>query len=360
MLAGDHVRRRYTFLDELRGVAALSVAVLHAAQIFPFPLFSSADLAVDFFFCLSGFVLANAYDEKLRSGQMTGGGLFLKRVIRLYPMIVIGVVLGIIASRVSSSPYSLANHDIPLLTLGGLLLLPAGLIRNLEAFALNNPLWSLSFELAANAIYGFAPGGKNRFRDAALLGLLTLALCTMIYIRGSISGAGFSTWSGFFAGFPRVGFSFFAGVLIYRWNLFSRVKAVGPTLPLILLAMVFFAPLPPDWELKGWYDLISITVIIPAVVTLAAAVPEGEKRAIGIQLGRLSYPFYTIHQPLIRLCAEFQRATNGMIPLPLTVMLTLLGALGLSHFLLRRFDEPVRASLDRALVRQTTKEPSYV
>jgi peptidoglycan/LPS O-acetylase OafA/YrhL len=36
MLAGDHVRKRYTFLDELRGIAALSVAVLHAAQIFPF------------------------------------------------------------------------------------------------------------------------------------------------------------------------------------------------------------------------------------------------------------------------------------------------------------------------------------
>ncbi|WP_431324339.1 acyltransferase family protein [Rhizobium sp. YTU87027] len=354
------MKKRYTFLDELRGVAALSVAVLHAAQIFPFPLLSSADIAVDFFFCLSGFVLANAYDEKLRSGQMTGGELFLKRVIRLYPMIVIGVVLGIIASLVSSAPYSLAIHDMPLLTFGGLLLLPTGLIRNLEAFALNNPLWSLSFELAANTIYGFVPGGRKLFRDAAFLGLLAVALCTVIYTRGSISGAGFSSWSGFFAGFPRVGFSFFAGVLIYRWNLFSRLKAVGPKLPLILLAMVFFAPLPPDWELRGWYDLVSITVVIPAVVTLAAAVPEGEARAIGIQLGRLSYPFYAIHQPLIRLAAEFQRATNGMIPLPLIVMLTLFGALGLSHLLLERFDKPVRARLHRALVRLTTKEPSYL
>ncbi|WP_318036788.1 acyltransferase family protein [Rhizobium ruizarguesonis] len=54
------MKDRFLFLDELRGIAAVSVALLHASQIFGFTLNCHAYLAVDFFFCLSGFVLANA------------------------------------------------------------------------------------------------------------------------------------------------------------------------------------------------------------------------------------------------------------------------------------------------------------
>lgn len=41
---------RFIFLDELRGIAALSVVLLHASQLFGFRLTSQASLAVDFFF----------------------------------------------------------------------------------------------------------------------------------------------------------------------------------------------------------------------------------------------------------------------------------------------------------------------
>jgi len=41
-------------------------------------------LAVDFFFMLSGFVLAHAYEERLRSG-MKAWRFMRTRIIRLYP-----------------------------------------------------------------------------------------------------------------------------------------------------------------------------------------------------------------------------------------------------------------------------------
>ncbi|MBB3646686.1 peptidoglycan/LPS O-acetylase OafA/YrhL [Rhizobium sp. BK619] len=53
---------------------------------------------MDFFFCLSGFVLANGYDQKLRSGLLPNRVFFLKRLVRLYPLIVIGVALGALAA----------------------------------------------------------------------------------------------------------------------------------------------------------------------------------------------------------------------------------------------------------------------
>lgn len=95
---------RFVFLDELRGLAALSVVLLHASQIFSFRLNSHPSLAVDFFFCLSGFVLANGYEQELKSGALGSRAFFLKRVVRLYPMIVVGVALGVLASQVALTP----------------------------------------------------------------------------------------------------------------------------------------------------------------------------------------------------------------------------------------------------------------
>src|SRR5688572_5964759 len=81
-------------LDGLRGVAALAVLVAHASAILlgesvvPRQL-----LAVQFFFMLSGFVMAYSYEQKLLFG-MPFRDFILRRVIRLYPMILLGALLG--------------------------------------------------------------------------------------------------------------------------------------------------------------------------------------------------------------------------------------------------------------------------
>ena len=49
-------------------------------------------LAVDFFFVLSGFVIGYAYDD--RWGRMTYRDFFKRRLIRLHPMVVMGMLIG--------------------------------------------------------------------------------------------------------------------------------------------------------------------------------------------------------------------------------------------------------------------------
>lgn len=49
-------------------------------------------LAVDFFFILSGFVIGYAYDD--RWGRMTYRDFFKRRLIRLHPMVVMGMLIG--------------------------------------------------------------------------------------------------------------------------------------------------------------------------------------------------------------------------------------------------------------------------
>lgn len=98
------MKSHYETLDGLRGVAALSVFVFHFLEM----IFSPDDnrlcytyLAVDFFFVLSGFVLGFAYDHRLATqsapAQRLGfKGFFARRIIRLQPLVIIAMVLGLI------------------------------------------------------------------------------------------------------------------------------------------------------------------------------------------------------------------------------------------------------------------------
>tara|TARA_R110002049_G_scaffold263086_9_gene439149 strand:- start:654 stop:1076 length:423 start_codon:yes stop_codon:yes gene_type:complete len=96
----------FEILDGLRGVAAVVIVIFHFMEIvitdFSKNFISHGYLAVDFFFCLSGFVIAYAYDKRI-----AGMGLktFIKRrLIRLQPLVIIGSVLGLLTFLLD--PYS--------------------------------------------------------------------------------------------------------------------------------------------------------------------------------------------------------------------------------------------------------------
>jgi peptidoglycan/LPS O-acetylase OafA/YrhL len=88
----------FEILDGLRGLAAIVVVIFHFMEIiipnFSENFISHGYLAVDFFFCLSSFVVGYAYDTRI-----AGMGLktFIKlRLIRLQPLVIIGSVLGLL------------------------------------------------------------------------------------------------------------------------------------------------------------------------------------------------------------------------------------------------------------------------
>jgi peptidoglycan/LPS O-acetylase OafA/YrhL len=60
--------QRLVALDGLRGVAAFAVVIGHVARHLPTPYFYPSYLAVDFFFALSGLVLARTYEGKFEGG----------------------------------------------------------------------------------------------------------------------------------------------------------------------------------------------------------------------------------------------------------------------------------------------------
>ena len=89
-------KAHYPILDGLRGVAAVMVVAFHVfeanATSHLDQIINHGYLAVDFFFLLSGFVIGYAYDD--RWNKMSVGDFFKRRLVRLQPMVVMGMIVG--------------------------------------------------------------------------------------------------------------------------------------------------------------------------------------------------------------------------------------------------------------------------
>jgi peptidoglycan/LPS O-acetylase OafA/YrhL len=80
--------KRFVVLDSWRGIAACLVALFHLdaySHLYGVPFLRNSWLFVDFFFVLSGFVIAANYQQRLLDGFGAGRFLLL-RLGRLYPL----------------------------------------------------------------------------------------------------------------------------------------------------------------------------------------------------------------------------------------------------------------------------------
>ena len=249
-------------------------------------------LSVDLFFLLSGFVLAHAYESRLAVGMKAREFLYL-RVIRLFPLYLIGLILG-----VCTAPLNIYLDDVTFFSVGlhvipNLFGLPGPEIEGFQTasfrpvlFPLNVAFWSLFFEFwVANIAYGFA---ARRLNQRALL--LVIAACGAALVA---SAKAFHTldmgasWHTLIGGFSRVGFSFFCGVAVYRLRLVRPPKASGPSwLFAMLLLLALCAPF--EGRLARLHELVCVLVLFPLLIYFGADALEKRPR-LGELLGDASY-----------------------------------------------------------------------
>ena len=171
---------RFAALDGLRGVAALVVAAehLHAnGPLFSLAFFRNGLFFVDFFFVLSGFVIAASYAERLRAGFPAKRFLWL-RFWRVWPVhvLVLGAYLAIelavwaggsgLTGRAAFGPErALWQFAVQLV------LLQAVVTTALYSWVLQS--WSISVEVV---MYLFTALIFTRLRQFAALAWLVLAV----------------------------------------------------------------------------------------------------------------------------------------------------------------------------------------
>lgn len=326
--------RRFRVLDGMRGIAAFAVLDRHAGAGFGTPFYAEHGyLAVDFFFMLSGFVLAHAYEAKIAGGMMFSDFVRL-RLIRLYPMLLAAGVLGALCF---SPGWSGSTGELVALNAADFVLLPLGLLFHSATFPVNIPLWSLFFELCANGVYFFAARrpGREAAKAVAYLVASGLVLTVIAWWASQLGAVGVNSPLSFLAGFPRVAFSFGVGVLMFRFSVHGLFPSLPDYVPACVLAVLLAVP-----DCGWWYDVLCVLLVFPLLLGLGSqAIESARVSRFWLLCGALSYPVYVVHEPVLR--AVFRLCGPGVWPCGLAMALVLVVA----YALLRWYDEPVRAAL---------------
>lgn len=278
-------------LDALRGLAALLVLAYHTRSLaLPEAALAHGYLAVDLFFVISGVVLARAYDAGLAAGE--GASFMVRRLKRLYPMALLGLLLGaaIWLAR-DSDPTSMV-----ILLMFGLIFVP--FTASTDTFPLNGPQWSLMWELAANLIYALVAPWLTTRRLALLVVAGGVAHAALVVARGtgSLGHDGHTWWTGA----PRVTFGFFTGVLLARLAAEGRLKVPAAPIIAILAAVILVLSPPVPEAARAAFDLAAALAILPLLVASAVQATVGRLRPLLDGLAGISYPLYALHIPIIR------------------------------------------------------------
>lgn len=227
----------YLILDGLRGVAAIIVVAFHLCEANSTSrldqIINHGYLAVDFFFVLSGFVVGYAYDD--RWSKMSVGDFFKRHLIRLQPMVVMGMIIGALCFYFQDSVLWPTIHTVPIwkmliVMLIGFTLLPVPISMDIrgwnEMHPLDGPGWSLFFEYIANILYAVV---IRKFSKTTLSVLVFAAGCALVHLAvTSTNGDLIGGWSieapQLRIGFTRLMYPFFAGLLLSRIGKLSNVK----------------------------------------------------------------------------------------------------------------------------------------
>ncbi len=366
------VKTHYQVLDGLRGVAAITVVIFHTLETFTGgdpkkQIINHGYLAVDFFFLLSGFVVAYAYDD--RWDRMTAWDFCKRRLIRLQPMVIFGTVLGALFFYLGKGAVMPLIAVTPpwrvvLYCLLGSLMIPVTPHLDIrgwdESYPLNGPAWSLMFEYVANLAY---PLGLRRC-SKRVLGLLLVASAALL-VQTSVFGAEGDIRGGWsingpqlHIGFARLLYPFLAGMLLMRAGLRLRVPGAFAWCSLLLvgaMALPRFGGAHHGW-VNGLYEALTILLLFPVIVAMGA----GRQKCGPVEgkickvLGDLSYPLYITHYTWIYLYTSWA-IRNKVAPAQgaLVGAGLLIVAIATAYAALKLWDEPVRRWLAARFLQRT-------
>lgn len=365
-------KTRYDILDGLRGVAALMVLLYHIFNdaksffVWPTPVgeFFHGFLGVDFFFILSGFVMGYAYDHQWGNG-LNFGRFVRRRLVRLHPMVILGVLMGAIAFIIQGCTKwdgtEVALETVMLCTLFGLFMIPSpsslDVRGNTEIFPLNGPHWSLFIEYLGSLLYGLMLHRLSTkwLRVWVAGGIVSIAGFALLTNDGGIAYGWSSEPMNFMGGALRMLYAYPMGLLMARVFRERQPKPLrGHVFLLCSLALMVLLGLPflGSKDTETIYQLVCIFSLFPTIIWYGARGSIcGWRQQIVSFLGRLSYPLYAIHFPLIYLYIMWVERSGytyiGHSHPWAAAFVTFACALLLATLSLLLYDEPLRRWLNR-------------
>ncbi len=307
-------RVAYPALNGWRGVCALLVALFHFrfvwgvevnSRVVRMPLVHHASLFVDFFFVLSGFVIAYRYRDGLVGHTFRLRDFLALRLARLYPLhlFTLALVFALFVffrygadgaprvrwSGVDASPVAFV---VNLFLAQGLHVLPGP--------SWNHPSWSISAEFATYLAYGFLWVTLRTRTWIATTLILIVSPWILLVLNGDNINVTYD-W-----GFVRSTLGFALGTIAFTASRHPRVQETfaqlsrreSTVIELLLLGFTYaFVTLAADspYSLAG--PFLFAGVVLAFSEARGAVTAALVSRPIQV-LGRLSYSIYMLHYPL--------------------------------------------------------------
>lgn len=294
---------RLTALDAQRGLCALFVALLHAqgvSHVSESPFIQGSWLFVDFFFVLSGFVIALAYLDRI-IGAASFVVFVLRRVGRLWPVHAFMLLLFVASELVKATMHGAGAqvHALPFSGINSAAAIVGNLllVHSLGFFdrpTWNGPSWSISVEFYTYMVFAALCLVARRWIVGASVAVICVAVLVLCLAGTSYLDVAMPL------GLFRCCFGFFGGVLTFIAYRAMRQRSwrlpAATLLESIALAVV------------GLFVVVArdggpLTMIAPAVfaaVVFVFAFEGGSwsghlKRPLFVWLGDRSYSIYMVH-----------------------------------------------------------------
>lgn len=294
-------------------------------------------LAVDFFFVLSGFILAYRYIPEFRNQNFNYKDFLLKRFARLYPvhalMVLFVFILFIIFSfwglHPASNPRNLSIFLFNLFMLNGLWLT--------EDFFFNAPSWSISLEFVIYFLFPVIVFLTNLLNARSLV--IVIVLCIIImdheihyYFKESVT-----TLTNIY-GLLRISLEFTLGVAVYRvYDVRGLKSDISKYIYMTVISIGYMLCSP-----------VSNTCLVFAFSILifccADAKRQGIKTIFDVNLlaylGKISFSLYMVHYSACLMFLYFvpnllalDRNIESMLVLcVLTIFMSLVMAIFMYHY----------------------------
>ncbi len=300
---------KYRSLESFRGLAAILVALFHSAFVIDdkYTFLARSAIFVDFFFILSGFVIAFAYNDRIKKG-FSFKEFFLLRLGRLYPLhlfILLVWLPYIIAKTFAFHKLGLGDTDPTLHNGVGSFFSNLFLINSLgvhDFLSWNFPAWSISVEFFTYMIFFACIALFKQVNDLVLC-LCLSALCYFIlYTNNPDTLLKTYDW-----GLIRCLGGFFLGSAIYRISqkitfkpslltaTILEVLSVGLMIVLVLFSLTV------NYQLASFISF-ALVILIFAVQESGLLTKVLTFRPI-LFLGSLSYSIYMTHALIFAIAA---------------------------------------------------------
>lgn len=312
---------RFRALDGWRGICALLVAAHHLEVrgfVYWQPLVRNAWLFVDFFFVLSGFVIAHAYGDRL-SDRDAIKTFVLRRFGRLWPLHVT-ILLALVATELSrlaiahihpiagEHPAFTADRSVYAI-ITNLALVQALGLHSFDTW--NGPAWSISVEFYTYLIFAGAIAAvrSQRARLAvslllALGGLVVLARFSQFGMRESYHWA-----------LARCVFGFFMGTLTYEAWRRGAANALGGSAAELAAAVsvILFLTYVSGHAALEYFSTPLFCLVVLIFAADRGIFSQALARSVPAALGRWSYSIYMVHTLVLVL--SFSAAHMGELAL---------------------------------------------